>query len=179
MLGHSISRYTNAENLDGNDEVVERCANVDMVLIHLPGVISDEERRRLEQVGWTLVPVERVYGPMDIAQEELRQVLESTSSSPVFLTHFPHSARRPHFTKFRAFDFTQYDHILMLESDTLVVSPDVYRIFDLDLDFAGVRSRRLTYDKADAVSSIGYGSIHQQGIQPTHQHRRTVLPPKS
>lgn len=28
----------------------------------------------------------------------------------------------------------------MLDSDTLVVSQDVYRIFDLDLDFAGVRT---------------------------------------
>jgi hypothetical protein len=36
---------------------------------------------------------------------------------------------------------TQYNHILMLDPTTLVVSQDVYRIFDLDLDFAGVRSR--------------------------------------
>lgn len=42
------------------------------------------------------------------------------------------------YTKFRAFGFTEYDHILLLDSDTLVVSRDVYNIFDNDLDFAGV-----------------------------------------
>lgn len=31
----------------------------------------------------------------------------------------------------------------MLDSDTLVVNQDIYHIFDLDLDFAGVRSFNL------------------------------------
>jgi alpha-N-acetylglucosamine transferase len=46
--------------------------------------------------------------------------------------------RRFGYTKFRAFDFTEYDHILLLDSNTLVVSRDVYNIFDNNLDFAGV-----------------------------------------
>lgn len=41
-------------------------------------------------------------------------------------------------SKFRAFDLTEYEHILLLDSNTLVVSRDVYSIFDNNLDFAGV-----------------------------------------
>ncbi|KAJ9102212.1 hypothetical protein QFC20_005041 [Naganishia adeliensis] len=114
VLGHSISRYSNAASIEEGGELAEQCKNVDMVLIYLPGAVESEERRKLEQVGWTLVPVEPVYGPKDAAEP---------------------------YTKFRAFDFTQYAHILMLDSDTLVVSQDVYRIFDLDLDFAGVTNQ--------------------------------------
>lgn len=49
------------------------------------------------------------------------------------------------YTKFRAFGFTDYNHILLLDSNTLVVSRDVYSIFDNDLDFAGVSSRNAAF----------------------------------
>ena len=48
------------------------------------------------------------------------------------------SSFRSGFSKFRAFDLTEYDHILLLDSNTLVLSRDVYNIFDIDVDFAGV-----------------------------------------
>jgi alpha-N-acetylglucosamine transferase len=54
------------------------------------------------------------------------------------------------YTKFRAFDFTEYDHILLLDSNTLIVSRDVYNIFDNDLDFAGVSLARFRVFCSDA-----------------------------
>ncbi|KAI5454085.1 hypothetical protein NCC49_005076 [Naganishia albida] len=97
VLGHSISRYRNAAAFEDDHVMAEKCAAVDMVLIHFPGMVDEEEKKRLEEVGW--------------------------------------------YTKFRAFDLTEYRHILMLDPATLVVSQDVYGIFDLDLDFAGVTAQ--------------------------------------
>lgn len=68
MLGHSISRYRNAADLEEDGELAEQCANVDMVLLHFDGVLGAGERNRLEEVGWTLRPVDRVYGPADIEE---------------------------------------------------------------------------------------------------------------
>lgn len=83
MLGHSISRYSNAANIEEGGELAEQCKNVDMVLIYLPGAVGSKERKKLGQVGWTLVPVEPVYGPKDAA-EPYRQVCTYpfTSTTP-------------------------------------------------------------------------------------------------
>jgi hypothetical protein len=70
VLGHSISRYRNAANLEEGGELAEQCANVDMVLVYLEGVIGAGERNRLEEVGWTLRPVERVHGPEDAEEPQ-------------------------------------------------------------------------------------------------------------
>lgn len=73
MLGHSISRYSNAANIAEDEDAAEQCKNVDMVLIYLPGAVGNEEKKKLEQVGWKLVPVEPLYGPTDAAEPH-RQV---------------------------------------------------------------------------------------------------------
>jgi hypothetical protein len=79
VLGHSISRYRNAANLEEGGELAEQCANVDMVLMHLEGVLGAEERRELEDVGWTLRAAERVYSPAD-TEEPHRRVMSSRTS---------------------------------------------------------------------------------------------------
>lgn len=68
VLGHSISRWTPAIYEEGGI-TAERCATVDMLLMHLPEAVDEESRRQLEQVGWKLVPVERVHGPKDIPKD--------------------------------------------------------------------------------------------------------------
>ncbi|GHJ84117.1 hypothetical protein NliqN6_0519 [Naganishia liquefaciens] len=119
VLGHSISRWTSAIYEEGG-LTAESCATVDMLLMHLPGAIEKESRERLEQIGWKLSQVDLVQVPRDTPRD-----------------------RKFGFTKFRVFGLTEYDHILLLDSNTLVVSRDVYNIFDNDLDFAGVAARQI------------------------------------
>lgn len=80
VLGHSISRYRNAAAFEDDHVMAEKCAAVDMVLIHFPGMVDEEEKKRLEEVGWSLRPVERVYGPKD-AEEPHRHVISPPTPS--------------------------------------------------------------------------------------------------
>lgn len=68
VLGHSISRWTPAIYEEGGI-MAERCATVDMLLMHFPGVVEEESRKALEQVGWKLRQVEPVIGPKDTPKD--------------------------------------------------------------------------------------------------------------
>ncbi|CAF0988445.1 unnamed protein product [Didymodactylos carnosus] len=94
VLGYSLKKFR---------------TNADLILTYIPGRVSNATLEKCEEMGWHLMPVDRI-------------------PPPTFAIVYPRF--KDQFTKLRIWSMTDYDRILYLDGDTLVVS-DINELFRL------------------------------------------------
>ncbi|KAG8826795.1 hypothetical protein FRC17_008098 [Serendipita sp. 399] len=113
LLGHTLRKHGMIDN-----GVAQH-----MVLLHIPGRVSNRSLELLEEVGWTTVSVSRIPPP---------------SGRP------PAHNFMDQYTKLRLFELEQFDQVFYMDADMIVVKP-FPEIWSFPVPFAATRDVRMGY----------------------------------
>ncbi|KAG8822699.1 hypothetical protein FRC17_009487 [Serendipita sp. 399] len=107
-----------------------------MLLLHIPGRLSDESLQLLRSVGWETVAVDRISVP------------EGKESGPEY---------KDQYTKLQLFELEEYDQIFYIDADALVVK-SFPEIWSFPAPFAACRDIRIGTDTV-WLSTINAGTL--------------------
>ncbi|KAG8844016.1 hypothetical protein FRB91_002918 [Serendipita sp. 411] len=113
LLGHSLQKHRMFHH-----EIAQN-----MVLLHIPGRVSNWSLKLLEEVGWTTLPVESIPPPPQ---------------------RLPADNFMDQYTKLRLFELEQFEQIFYMDADMLVIKP-FPEIWSFPVPLAATRDVRMGY----------------------------------